>query len=171
MHYLLRDTVLTVHSYRFEDPAWRERPFEGRHLMTYRYVPIEETRSFPAGTVVVFMNQRTNRVVAHLLEPGAPDALVVWGFWNAIFEQKEYAESYKLEQLARKMLAEDPTLQETFLKQLKSDSAFAANPRARLYFFYRRSPYWDQQLNRYPVGKLMQKVPLPVTIQSPILQN
>ena len=171
LQYLLRDTVLTILSYRFNDPGWQKRPFEGRHLMTYRYFPIEETRFFPAGTAVVIMNQRSNRVVAHLLEPGAPDALLVWGFWNTIFEQKEYAELYKLEQLARKMLAEDPRLREAFLQKLNSDSAFAANPRARLYFFYQRSPYWDQKLNRYPVGKLMKKVYLPITTQSPIRLN
>jgi hypothetical protein len=39
------------------------------------------------------MNQPTARVIAYLLEPKAEGSLVEWGFFNAIFEQKEYAES------------------------------------------------------------------------------
>jgi hypothetical protein len=67
------------------------------------------------------MNQRTARVIAHILEPKAPDSYLYWGFFDAIFEQKEYAESYVMESLARKMLAEDPELKKEF-EQMKTNN-------------------------------------------------
>ena len=94
----------------------------------------------------------------NLLEPEAPDSLVHWGFFNARFEHKEYAENYILEKLAREMLAGNPGLREEYEKKLASDASFAANPRARLEFFYRRSPYWDKQMNLYPVGRIIKNL-------------
>ncbi len=98
----------------------------------------------------------------HLLEPRAPDSFVRWGFLDAIFEQKEYAEMRVLERLARQMLQQDPALAEEFRHKLETDSTFAKNPRQRLYFFYRRSPYWDRTINLYPIGKIEHPVHLSV---------
>ncbi len=33
------------------------------------------------------------------------------------------------------------------------DSVFSASPVARLDWFYQRSPFWDDRLNLYPVGR------------------
>jgi hypothetical protein len=41
---------------------------------------------------------------------------------------------------------------------LATDPAFAASSHARLQFFYRRSPYWDKQMNLYPVGRILEKL-------------
>ncbi|MDQ2937923.1 MAG: peptidase M14, partial [Acidobacteriota bacterium] len=74
----------------------------------------------------------------------------------------EYAENYVLEKLAREMLAADPHLRDEYQKKLASDPKFAASPRERLQFFYRRSPYWDQQMNLYQVGRIVTTLSLPV---------
>ncbi len=79
---------------------------------------------------------------------------MAWGFFTTIFEQKEYADSYKLEILARKMLAENPKLKVEFDAKAAEEEKFAADPRARLNFFYQRSPYWDPQLGLYPIVRL-----------------
>lgn len=71
--------------------------------------------------------------------------------FNTAFERKEYMESYVAEEQARQMLAGDPTLKAAFERALSTDPAFAANPQARLEFFYRRHPAWDQDFNRYPL--------------------
>ena len=98
----------------------------------------------------------------HLLEPDAPDSFVAWGFFNAIFEQKEYGEDYVLEKLAREMLSKDENLRREFERKITSDPKFAASTRARLNFFFERSPYHDQQFNLYPVGRVTR--PLNVTL-------
>ena len=99
----------------------------------------------------------------NLLEPDAPDSFVRWGFFNAMFEQKEYAENYILEKLAREMLKNDQKLREEFQQKLTTDPAFASSSRERLMFFYRRSPYWDpSRMNLYPVGRIVSPTKLPL---------
>src|SRR2546426_982458 len=152
---LTAPATLDVESYRFSNAAWQQAPFEGRHPVTYSVQSGKEHRSFPAGTAVVRMNQRAARVAVHALEPEAPDAFVAWGLFDAIFEQKEYAENYVMETMARDMLAKDPQLKKEFEARLERDTSFAHSPAARLRFFYERSPYWDSEMNRYPVVRLM----------------
>jgi hypothetical protein len=149
-----------VESYRFSHVRWQQAPFEGRHPVTYSVAGVKEKRSYPAGTAVVRLNQRAARVAINALEPEAPDAFAAWGFFDAIFEQKEYAEDYVMEPIASSMLAKDPKLKQEFETKLAEDTAFAHSPGARLNFFYQHSPYWDPQVNSYPVARLMSDVPL-----------
>jgi hypothetical protein len=142
-------------TYEFENARWSAEPFEGRIAVNYDAIPIREKRIFQKGDYLVPLNQRTNRVIMHLLEPKAPDSFVQWGFFNAVFEQKEYGESYKLESLAQSMLQADSSLREAFDQRIKSDSAFAHSSFQRLNWFYKRSPFWDPVVNHYPVGKIM----------------
>ncbi len=149
-----RPERLEVESYRFEDVSFAARPYEGRQVPRYKAIPANETRDFVAGTVVVPLNQVRAKLAVHLLEPEAPDAFIAWGFFNAIFEQKEYFESHAMEPIARQMLAADPDLKREFEEKLRSDETFAKSSGARLHFFYRRSPYWDKRHNLYPVARL-----------------
>jgi hypothetical protein len=100
------------------------------------------------------MNQRTARVIAHIFEPDAPDSYVGWGFFNTIFEQKEYFETYVMEEYARKMIAENPSLKTEFEKRKKDDPEFAKDQYAQLQWFFERSPYWDSKKDVYPVGRI-----------------
>jgi hypothetical protein len=53
------------------------------------------------------------------------------------------------------MMAENPALKTEFDAKVKSDPAFAASPRARLTFFYERSPWYTvQKVGVYPVVRL-----------------
>lgn len=162
-----------VETYRCE-VKWQERPFEGRHPAQGggEFSPtgsgvgcraVRETLSFPAGSAVVALDQRAAKIAIHWLEPQSPDSAVAWGFFDAIFEQKEYGESYVLEKLARDMMAKDPKLKEEFEQKVTNDKEFAADPRARLNFFFHRSPWWDPHQGLYPVGRLrsLEGVPLP----------
>jgi murein tripeptide amidase MpaA len=160
MERLTRETTLEVEQYRFSHPLWQQAPFEGRHPVTYTTTPFTRTATFRPGTVVVRLNQRAARVAIHALEPQAPDAFAAWGFFDAVFEQKEYAEQYVMEPIAREMLSKDPQLKREFEARLAADSLFAKNPAARLNFFYERSAYWDNHVNLYPVARLLNDVPL-----------
>jgi len=55
--------------------------------------------------------------------------------------------------MAREMLAKDAKLKAEFNKRL-TDASFAADAAARLRFFYQRTPYFDQNFNRYPILRL-----------------
>ncbi|RCK76680.1 MAG: hypothetical protein IGBAC_1042 [Ignavibacteriae bacterium] len=147
-----------IEYFKFTNPKWQEKPYEGRHPVSFSTEKYNATNKYPSGTYIVRLNQRTNRVIINLLEPEAPDALISWGYFDTIFEQKEYAEDYVLEKLARDMLANDENLRKEFYDKLLTDSSFASNPRVRLNFFYQRSPYWDNQLNIYPIVRTMDTI-------------
>jgi murein tripeptide amidase MpaA len=151
---LSKPTKVEVESYRFSDVKFAAASFEGRVTVGFKANPTKEMREFPANSIVIPLAQEAANVAVHLLEPDSPDSFVYWGFFNAIFEQKEYGESYVLEKLAREMLAKDPNLRKEFEEKLK-DETFAKNPRARLTFFYERSPYYtNQRIGVYPVGRV-----------------
>lgn len=162
MKELTESVELEVESYKFTNVVWPSGPFEGRHMPQFDVERVTETRVFPAGSVVVPMAQAGGKVILNLLEPEAPDSVAHWGFFNAIFEEKEYGEPYVLEALAREMLAENPALGEEFQQLLATDTEFAGSPLARLRFFYKRSPYWDPQMNLYPVGRIISVCDLPI---------
>ncbi|HEU4670317.1 MAG TPA: M14 family metallopeptidase [Dyella sp.] len=148
--------TLTAGGYRLDHPVWADAPFEGHHMLrTVDVAPVTRTVTLPPGSVIVPMDQRAANVAIELLEPQAPDSLLRWGYLDAVFEAKEYGEPRVLEQLARDMLAHDPALRLTFRQRLAGDPAFAADPRARLDWFYRRSPwYLAQDVGAYPVLRL-----------------
>jgi hypothetical protein len=60
------------------------------------------------------------------------------------------------------MLARHEKLRQEFNQRVASDPKFAASPAARLNFFYERSPYWDKQMNLYPVGRITAPLNVPV---------
>lgn len=155
-------TPVEVESYRFTNVRWPYEPFEGRHMPQFDVERTTETREFPAGSIVIPVAQPLGKVILNLLEPQAPDSFAKWGFFNAIFEEKEYAEHYVLETLAREMMQNDPELKREFEALLASDADFAVSPAARLRFFYKRSPYWDPQMSLYPVGRVTSSLDLPL---------
>lgn len=149
---------LEVESYKFTEAKWAGISFENRLPLTFKASPIKEVREFPANSVVVPLDQEAANVAIHLLEPESQDSFVYWGFFNAAFEQKEYAEGYILEKLAREMLAKDSNLRKEFEEKLK-DEKFAKSPQARLTFFYERSPYYqNQRVGFYPVGRIINRI-------------
>jgi hypothetical protein len=154
---------------------WRAQPFEGRHPIFGGENPgaqpgrygqctlTNDTLTFPAGSVVVPLNQRLSKVAIHWLEPEAPDSALRWGFFDPVFEQKEYGEAYVLEKLARENLAKDPALKAEFEHQIQSNPRFASSPDARLEFFYERSPWFQEnRVGEYPVGRLISLDGLPL---------
>jgi len=149
---------VSAQGYQLDQPRWAANPFEG-HLMLRDFELHAEPRelTLPAGSVVVPLDQRGANVAIELLEPQAPDSMLRWGYLDAIFEPKEYGEPRVLEKLARDMLAADPALKAAFERKLHDDPAFAADPRARLMYFFERSPWYAaQHVGAYPVLRLNQ---------------
>jgi hypothetical protein len=164
-----------VEHYRCTGMEWQGPPFEGRHpIFRGEGAGAEpgrfgtctlttESLTFPAGSVVVALDQRLSKVAIHWLEPEAPDSAVRWGFFDPIFEQREYGEAYVLEKLARENMEKDPALKAEFERRVQTDARFAASPEARLEFFYDRSPWGlANHVGEYPVGRLLSLDGLPL---------
>ncbi|MEB1548398.1 M14 family metallopeptidase [Xanthomonas campestris pv. campestris] len=140
-----------VQSFRADTATFAARSNEGHQGLTVSGQWHAETRAVPAGALFVPIAQPKARLVMAILEPQAPDSLLQWGLFNLVFERKEYMEDYVAEDVAREMLARDPALKAQFEQRLASDPAFAADPQARLEFFYRLHPSWDERYRLYPV--------------------
>jgi hypothetical protein len=84
---------------------------------------------------------------------------VYWGFFNAIFEQKEYGEGYVFgKKLAREMLTKNPSLKKEFEEKAKRRKVCEKSRENALNFFYERSPYFlNQRIGFYPVGRITTK--------------
>jgi murein tripeptide amidase MpaA len=150
---LEESTRFVVEKYRLSKPTFAAGPYEGRIRVHAETELLRVEEMIPAGTYKIPVAQRALKVLVHLCEPGAEDSLLQWGFFNAFFERKEYAEPYVFEPIARRMLAEDPDLLAEFTRRLKNKK-FAADPSARLDFFYERSPYFDERELIYPIFRL-----------------
>jgi hypothetical protein len=128
-------------------------PYEGRQRLTGSGEWKPERRTLPAGTLLVPLAQPRAELVAHLLEPSAPDSLFSWGTFNAAFQQQEYVEAYLLEPWAEQALKTDPALRSAFEERMK-DAAFAADPATRRRFFAERHPSFDVRIRELPVLRL-----------------
>jgi hypothetical protein len=159
IHRLRKDTILKVASYKFKHPKWQEKPYEGRHpLINFEIQEITEDRQIPAGSAVIGMDQASARIIMHILEPKGNGSFLYWGFFDPVFEQKEYAENYVIEEMAPKLLADHPLLKDELEKKKSSDSVFAKNPDLILNWLYSHTPYWDSRKDVYPVGKIFDPV-------------
>ncbi len=146
-----------VEKYRFKNVTFAPSPYEGRQLPDFQTECFEENVNLPKGTYVVPTKQRALRIIVNLLEPDAVDSFVHWGFFNAFFERKEYAEAYVMEPYARTMIENNPSLKNDFYKKLEADEKFRNNPLDRLDFFYKLSPFFDKGENIYPIIRLISK--------------
>ena len=144
----------SVEEFRADKIDFSAQPFEGRMMATLFGKWTGAERSIPRGSLFVPIAQAKARLVMNLLEPRAPDSFAAWGFFNAHFEAKEYMESYVTEEVAQQMLATRPEIAAEFVERLAKDAQFSKDPAARLEFFYRRHPSWDDRLNVYPVARV-----------------
>jgi hypothetical protein len=147
-------TGAAVQTFRAIKAAIAPATFEGRAVMSVEGEWTNERRDIPAGSLFVPIAQARSHLLMTLLEPRDPDSFVSWGFFNAAFERKEYMEAYVAEDVGVKMLKENADLKREFEQRLKDDRAFAGSPAARLDFFYRRHPSWDDRVNLYPIYRI-----------------
>lgn len=153
MEKLMKDTIMSVNVLHFTDPQFRKEPNEGHHMVNVKTNEKLENRFYKKGSVIVPTNQRTAKVIAFLLEPTAEGSLVEWGYFNSVFEQKEYGETYVMEKVAREMLSNDPQLKKEFEATVKNNPDYNDQWKM-LNWFYNRSLWSDINYMVYPVGKI-----------------
>jgi len=143
--------AVPVEVFRATEAKLAAESYEGRQTLAVKGAWARESRDLAPGALWVPAAQARALLAAHLLEPAGPDAFLAWGDFNAAFEKKEYIEDYVLEPFARDLLARDPAVRKDFERRLAEDPAFAKDPQARLEFFHRRHPSFDETYGLYPV--------------------
>lgn len=144
---------IKVTMYRVEEAKFETEPFEGRVLVKAKPVAEQRLERFAPGAVRVPTDQPLGDLSVILLEPASPDSFFQWGFFNEVFQETEYIESYVIEPMAERMLAADPKLAEEFREKLAKDEAFRGSATARLRWFYEKTPFADERWKLYPVAR------------------
>ncbi|TMP25653.1 peptidase M14 [Pseudoalteromonas rubra] len=138
---------LSINSYEFA-----KSPFEGRFRVSAQFEQQAVSSSLSlSGWYKVSTQQAGGELATHLLHPEAPDSLFAWGDFPGVFQRTEYVENYALEPFARKMLKDNPAMALAFDKKISEDKAFADDPKARMEWLYKRTPYYDQAYLKYPI--------------------
>jgi hypothetical protein len=148
-------------TYRFSNIKFDSRSQEGHMAVSFEVRPVKERVSVPAGAWWVPMKQRRARLILAMLEPQAPDSLARWGLMNSVFETGfgGGVGEYLSEPIARRMMADNPELRKQFEAKLAADPKFAADPRARLQWWYQQSKYEPTDSGRYPILRVWAPLP------------
>jgi len=163
MQRLSRDTSIRVQMYYIDDYKTMKRAYEA-HYVHHDTKLRRDTVNYQyyKGDYVVYTNQKDNRYIIETLEPKSIVSFFNWNFFDSILMQKEYFSSYVFDDTAYKLLQEHPKLKKAFEDKRQSDPNFASNHRAQLDFIYKRSPYFERTYKRYPIGRLIHNIKLPL---------
>ena len=148
------DTTLKVEMIRLVDPKIAPRANEGHVQISVDTVTTQiRDWTFPKGSVRVPTDQPLGDLVVLMLEPQSSESVFAWGMVPEVLSRVEYIEPYAIAPLAEKMLAADPVLKAEFEAKLAAEPKFAADPDARLAWFYRRTPFYDDHHLLYPIAR------------------
>ena len=144
------------------EPKLAARTYQGTVMVEEFTVkrPKNESCLSVANFLWVPADQADFEIAAQLFEPEAPDSMLRWGLFSTVFERKEYIDSRTLEELATAMLEDDEPSGRLGKPHSKTRPSLPT-PRARYLWWYRRTPYWDEQVGLLPVFRVMELPTLP----------
>ncbi|MEO6315834.1 MAG: M14 family metallopeptidase [Chitinophagaceae bacterium] len=153
---LAADSSMEVELYRIEDFKSYPRQYESHHLNTEVKISSTVKRiNFRKGDYYIPMNQVANRFITEVLEPQGGDSYFAWNFFDATLGQKEGYSSYVFEDTAEEFLRNNPSIKTQLEERKATDTAFAKNGPAQLNFVYQHSPYFEPDLMRYPIYRVL----------------
>lgn len=149
------DTTIAVEVNQIKEFESRKAPYEGHYLHYNTTVEkASENISFKKGDIYISTNQNGVRYLLETLEAEATDSFFNWNFFDTILQQKEGYSSYVFEEVAEKLLLENPSLKKTFEMKLKTDQRFVKSTRKQLDFIYKNSPHHEKAHLRLPIFKV-----------------
>lgn len=130
--------------------------FEGTFSPIFSYQLRDTFIDLPRGSYFIPINQKAWKSLVYLLEPESTVGFMQMGYFNSMFERKEYGEIYVLDTLAQNML-NDKNIADAFREKKLKEPEFANDPWAQLMWFFDNSPWKDQRMRTIPVFKVMDK--------------
>lgn len=156
MQRLSQDTTIMVEMYYITDYKTSNTPYEGHYLHhSVELKPVMMERTFYQGDWLIPMDQTANRYIIETLEPQAPDSFFNWNFFDAILSQKEYFSPYIFEEKAWRLLEKNPQWKVELDHAKQQNPDLASNGRAQLDWIYKKSPYYEDTHNLYPIGRVV----------------
>ncbi len=149
------DTTIKVEEQHIKNYKTNTKHYEG-HFIHYDTEVVAETKNvlFQKGAIYIPIRQKGVRYIIETLEAEATDSFFNWNFFDTVLEQKEHFSSYVFEDIAEKLLQENPALRDSLNQKMKTDKDFAESPEAQLDFVYKNSPYYEKAHLLLPVYKV-----------------
>lgn len=155
MQALAQDTSIGVTSTYLKNWEHSNGPYEGHFRTEVKEVEQrQQERRFYAGDYLISANQENAYFLASVLDARSVDSYLSWGFFDIIFQQKEYFSPYIFEDQAIEMLAQDEELARDFKAWQEANPEQVGNAWAVLSFIYRRSEYYESEHLRYPIAEI-----------------
>lgn len=152
---LQRDTTLYVEAYKIEDFKTAEQAYEGHYIHSETKVSkTMDSIKFRKGDFVVKTFQDGARYLIETLEPQGPDSFFNWNFFDTVLQQKEGFSPYVFEDIAKKMLEENPDLKDRFEEKKRLDAEFSANSYNQLAWLHKQSKHYEAAHLRYPIFRM-----------------
>lgn len=150
-----KDTLIEVETYKIKDYKTSKSPYEGHygHFSTQVTTQTEQLKC-NKGDYYFSTQQNGVKYLIETLEPEAVDSFFNWNFFDTILQQKEGYSSYVFEDVAKKILDENPELKQIFEAKKKSDTTFAEDGAAQLDWIYKQTPYYEKAHLQYPVYRV-----------------
>jgi hypothetical protein len=147
---LISGTGMYVGSYKSKNA-----PYEGHYLHYNTMIKDSNiAMQFYSGDYLIEMNQPGWKYILNVLEPKSEDSFFAWNFYDEILQQKEWYSAYIFEPYAQQMLDNDPMLRMEYESKLATDEKFAVNGNSRLYWLYKKSPFYEPNHMQVPVLKV-----------------
>ncbi|MBV1887945.1 MAG: hypothetical protein KUG51_01520, partial [Urechidicola sp.] len=152
---LKEDVILQVEAYTVENYETVKSPFES-HYLHYNTEVSSTTKmqQFKEGDFIIPTNQLGVKYLLETLEPEATDSFFNWNYFDILLQQKEGFSPYVFEDLAIKILNDNPELKTEFDLKKEYDEAFANSWKAQLEFIYKRSIYAEKVYLQYPIYRI-----------------
>ena len=153
---LLKDTLISVESYKITDFKTVKNPYEGHYLHFDTNISKKtETHQFKKGDYLVPTKQTGVKFLLETLEPEAIDSYFNWNEFDGILGQKEYFSDYVFEDTAAELLRNNKALKAAFEMKKAVEKDFAENGAAQLEWVYKNSEYYEGTVNQYPIYRIL----------------
>jgi len=164
-HRLKEDMLIEVESYYIEESTPSTRATQGHKLNNNIKVrsKVQEMQYYK-GDYIVLVNQHSNKYIVEMLEPHAPNSLLVWNYFDPILESSDFYSIWGFESHLFELLEEDEELRKALDDKKAADPDFASDRVQQLQFLYEISEASEiekwQKL--YPVSRINKEIDLPL---------
>ena len=147
-----KDTLISSDVYKIKNYETVKNAYEGHYLHyqteTELYTKLMQVRK---GDYMVSTQQEGIRYIIETLEPSAPDSFFNWNFFDPILQQKEHFSPYVWEDMAVKLLDNNPEIKKEFEAKKIAEPDFDKNWYWQLDWIHKQSPNYEKSHLRYPI--------------------
>ncbi len=156
MYELPADTTMMVTAYHIDSFKTLTKPYEGHYKhYSIHVTPTTVQKHFLKGDYLIDLTDNPDRrFLIEMLKPEGEDSYFAWGFFDAVLQRKEGYSDYRWEDVAADELRKHPALRASLEEKKASDTTFAKDAAAQLFFVYQHSRWMEPEYMRYPVFRI-----------------